>query len=134
MGALVESLVDPRCVEQFREIGIDISRIMQWIERVDPDGRQMEIDGLLVNGKEVIAVQVKAKLKVANVEKHEEDLRRFREVFPEYRDNEVLGAVVDLSFDSDPDKYAWRRGGFVLKPKQGLVRITNGTDFPPKRF
>lgn len=66
----------------------------------------MEIDVLLVNGKEVIAVQVKAKLKVANVEKHEKNLGRFREVFPEYRDNEVLGSVVDLSFDSDSDKYA----------------------------
>ena len=66
----------------------------------------MEIDVLLVNGKEVIAVQVKAKLKVANVEKHEKNLRRFREVFPEYRGKEVLGSVAALSFDSDSDKYA----------------------------
>ena len=133
-GQLVESLVEPGCVEQFRKIGIDISRTMQRIERADPDGRQMEIDVLLVNGKEIVAVEVKAKLKVANVEKHEENLGRFREVFHEYQDKEVLGAVAALSFDSDSDKYAWRRGMFVLKPEQGLVQIANGADFLPKRF
>ena len=133
-GQLVESLVEPGCVEQFRKIGIDISRTMQRIERADPDGRQMEIDVLLVNGKEIVAVEVKAKLKVANVEKHEENLGRFREVFQEYQDKEVLGAVAALSFDSDSDKYAWRRGMFVLKPEQGLVQIANGADFLPKRF
>ena len=78
---------------------------------------------LLANGKEIVAVEVKAKLKVANVEKHEENLGRFREVFHEYRDKEVLGAVAALSFDSDSDKYAWRRGMFVLKPAHGLARI-----------
>lgn len=133
-GLLVESLVEPGCVEQFRKIGIDISRTMQRIERADPDGRQMEIDVLLVNGKEIVAVEVKAKLKVANVEKHEENLERFREVFHEYQDKEVLGAVAALSFDSDSDKYAWRRRMFVLKPEQGLVQIANGADFLPKRF
>lgn len=133
-GQLVESLVEPGCVEQFRKIGMDISRTMQRIERADPDGRQMEIDVLLVNGKEVVAVEVKANLKVANVEKHEENLGHFREVFHEYRDKEVLGAVAALSFDSDSDKYAWRRGMFVLKPEQGLVRIANGADFVSKRF
>lgn len=56
----------------------------------------MEIDVLLVNGKEVFAVEVKAKLKIANVEKHQENLRCFREVFLEYRDNEVLEAVASL--------------------------------------
>ena len=65
----MESLVDPGCVEQFREIGIDISRTMQRIARADPDGCQMEIDVLLVNGKEVIVVEVKAKLKVVKREK-----------------------------------------------------------------
>ncbi len=79
-------------------------------------------------------MEVKAKLKVANVEKHEKNLGRFREVFHEYRDKEVLGAVASLHSNSDSDKYAWRRGMFVLKPEQGLVRIVNGTDFLPKQF
>lgn len=107
---------------------------MQRIERADTDGRQMGIDVLLVDGKEVAAVEVKAKLKVANVEKHEENLGRFREAFHEYREKEVLGAVAAPSFDSDSDKYAWRRGMFVLKPEDGLARIANGADFLPKRF
>lgn len=86
---LVESLVEPGCVEQFREIGIDISRTMQRIERVDLDGRQVEINALLDNGKEVVAAEVNAKLKVANMEKHEGNLEHFRKVFHECRDKEV---------------------------------------------
>ncbi len=35
-------LVEPGCVEQFRKIGMDISRTMQRIEHPDSDGRQME--------------------------------------------------------------------------------------------
>ena len=62
---------------------------MQRIERVDLDGRQVEIDALLVNGKEIVAAEVNAKLKVANMEKHEENLEHFRKVFHECRDKEV---------------------------------------------
>lgn len=64
----------------------------------------------------------------------EESNRKWDDLRELYRDKEVLGAVAALSFDSDSDKYAWRRGMFVLKPAHGLARIANSAGFLPKRF
>jgi hypothetical protein len=73
-GKLVEAWVEPGCVDQFRNSGIAISRSLQRAEWIDREGRQMEIDVLLINGDEVVAIEVKASLKVGDVEEHEDRL------------------------------------------------------------
>lgn len=133
-GKLVEALVEPGCVDQFRKRGIAITRSMQRAEGIDSDGRQMEIDVLLVNGKEIVAVEVKTTCKISDVEEQEDKLERFKEAFPEYRDKTVYGAVAGLKFESQSDKYAYRRGLFVLKPLDGLAKIMNDDKFQPKVF
>ena len=133
-GKLVEALVEPSCVDQFRERGINITRSFQRAEGINGEGRQMEIDVLLVDGNEVVAIEVKTNLKTSDVDEHEERLERFKAAFPEYKEKTVFGAVAALSFDSDSDKYAYRRGLFVLRPDKGLTRIANDGAFQPKRF
>ena len=133
-GKLVEALVEPGCVDQFRERGINITRSFQRAEGIDGEGRQMEVDVLLVDGNEVVAIEVKTNLKTNDVDEHEERLERFKSAFPEYREKTIFGAVAALSFESGTDKYACRRGLFVLRPEKGLTRIANDRSFQPKRF
>jgi len=133
-GRLVEALVEPSCVEQFKARGVKITRSFRRAKGSDAAGRQMEIDVLLVNGNEVVAIEVKTTLKTSDVEDYEDRLERFKEAFPEYADKTVLGGIAALNFDSDSDKYAYRRGFFVLRPDQGVTRIVNDESFQPKKF
>lgn len=133
-GKLVEALVEPGCVVEFRKRGIAITQSMQRAEGIDSQGRQMEIDVLLVNGEEIVAVEVKTKCKIEDVEEHEDRLERFKEAYPQYRDMAVYGAVAALTFESESDKYAYRRGMFVLKPVEGVAKIVNDDKFQPKAF
>ncbi len=107
---------------------------MQRVEGIDGRGRQMEINVLLVNGEEAVAIEVKTTLKVDDVAAHEERLKEFRSVFPEYREKRLLGGVAALRVESSSDKYAYRRGLFVLRLDQGFVRIVNDSDFCPREF
>jgi hypothetical protein len=133
-GKLVEALVEPGCVDQFRKRGIAITRSMRRAEGIDSHGRQMEIDVLLINGEELVAVEVKTTCKTDDVKEHEDRLERFRDAYPEYRSMRVYGAVAALLFESESDKYAYRHGMFVLKPTEGVAQIVNDTDFKPRVF
>jgi hypothetical protein len=46
----------------------------------------------------------------------------------------VFGALAAIAFDSGSDKYAYRRGLFVLEPDKGFTRIVNDAGFQPKAF
>jgi hypothetical protein len=133
-GKLVEALVEPSCLDAFVNRGINIRRSFQRAEGQDSEGRTMEVDVLLVNGKEVVAIEVKTTLKTADVDEHEERLEWLKDAFPEYREKQVYGGVAALSFDSYSDRYAYKRGLFVLRPDKGLVRIVNDQGFKPKEF
>jgi hypothetical protein len=133
-GKLVEALVELSCLDAFVDRGIKIRRSFQRAEGMDSEGRMMEIDVLLANGTEVVAIEVKTTLKTADVEEHEERLERFKDAYPEYREKRVYGGVAALSFDSGSDRYAYKRGLFVLRPDKGLVRIVNDQSFRPKEF
>lgn len=66
-GRLMEALVEPSCVHEFRSRGIEISRTNQRVKGIDSTGRQSEVDVLLGNGEEVVAIEVKSVLKVRDV-------------------------------------------------------------------
>ena len=98
-------------------------------------GEEMEIDLLLVNGDALVVVEVKSTLRVDDVRGFLEDLKRFPDFFPEYRDYHRFGAVAALSIDEPSDRYAYRQGLFVLTlEREGLVTLRNDGAFRPKDF
>ena len=133
-GELMEALVEPGLVRKFQARGVPITQSSQRVEGVDKSGKQVEVDVLLVNGETVVAIEVKSKCKVCDIEDHEDMLGRFKEAFPQYADKKVLRGVAALSFDSDCDRYAFKRGLFVLKPTEGVAEILNNESFRPKEF
>ncbi len=133
-GRLVEALVEPSCVEQFQARGVKIARSFQRAEGIDSEGRRTEVDVLLVNGEEVVAVEVKTTLKSGDIDNHVARLSHFKSYFPEYASKVVLGAVAALRFDAGSDRRAYRKGLFVLRPSNGVARIVNDSAFRPRRF
>ncbi len=133
-GQLIEALVEPGLVKQFRARGIDITQSNQRMEGIDKEGKQLEIDVLLVNGDTVVAIEVKTKCKVDDIDYHEKKLAKFKEAFTQYTDKKVLGGIAAVTFDSDCHRYAFKRGFYALKPVEGIASILNGPEFKPKEF
>lgn len=130
-GKFVEAMVEPGVVRLFGERGIEIEGTYQRVKK-HRDGDEMEIDILGINKEWVVAVEVKTTLKVEDVIEHEERLGKFRKFFPEYADRKVIGAVAGMRMEESADRYAYRRGFFVLAQTGETVKILNDEKFQPK--
>ncbi|MBM3237196.1 DUF3782 domain-containing protein [Candidatus Poribacteria bacterium] len=127
----VESMVEPSVVRLFKERGVEMEGTQQRVKR-RRDGKEIEIDILGINKEWVVAVEVKTTLKVEDVNEHIERLDRFRNFFPEYNDRKVMGAVAGMRMEEEADKYAYRRGFFVLAQSGENVIILNDEKFRPR--
>ena len=132
-GKLIESLVEGNLAKLLRERGIDVrgtrQRVKSWY-----DNKEIEIDLLAINGKEVVAVEVKTTLRIEDVNDFIEDLKVFRKAFPEYKDKIIYGAVAFLTANEESDKYAYRKGLFVIKATGESAKILNDKKFKPKSW
>ena len=129
----IEEMVEPAVVQLFQERGIDVTQTMSRLKSKRP-GAAMEIDILVVNGSELVAVECKSRLSKDDVDDFLDRLQRFKLAFPQFRDFQVYGAVAGIEIDQGIDSYAYRRGLFVIKQSGETVKIINDTQFRPLGF
>ena len=132
-GKLMEALVDGDLIELLNRRNIDVHHTMTNVTR-DRGRRLVEIDILAVNGREVVAVEVKSTLRVRDVDYFLGMLEHFTELLPEYQGRKVYGAVAWLRAQEWADRYAERRGLFVIRATGSSASITNREDFTPRAF
>ena len=133
-GKLVEALVEPSVLRLFQERGIQVIDTAQRL-KTTKNGEQMEIDILATNKDSVIVVEVKTTLKVEDVNFFIEKLERFFEFFPKYKGMKLYGAVAGIRIEESADRYAYRKGLFVLTLSgEGMVVILNDEKFRPKEW
>ena len=130
-GKFVEGLVEPGAVRMFKERGIEVERASTR-NRIQKNGTEMEIDIILENEEYVVAIEVKSTLKVEDVNEHIEDLGRLREFFPRFKNQKLIGAVAGIVMEEGADRYAYRRGLFVIGQTGETVKILNDDKFRPK--
>jgi Holliday junction resolvase-like predicted endonuclease len=134
-GKLVEALVEPSVLKLFQERGIQVIDTAQRL-KTTKNGEQMEIDILATNKDSVIVVEVKTTLKVEDVNDFiSEKLSRFFEFFPKYKGMTLYGAVAGIRIEESADRYAYRKGLFVLTLSgEGMVVILNDEKFRPNEW
>ena len=130
-GRFVENMVAPACETLFLNRGIPVHQVSQRVKK-RLDGQTLEIDVLVINEDHVLVVEVKSSLGVDDVKELIEDLRQFRQFFPEYSQKQLYGAVAGIEVESGADKYAYRQGLFMLAQAGEAVAILNDLDFQPK--
>ena len=133
-GKLMEALFEPGAAALFHKLGIKVDdAAMRYRRRLV--GETMEVDILLENGVEVVAIEVKSTLRTKHVLQWRENLPRFTEFSPEHRGYRIYGAVAALRVEENADRFAYKNGMFVLRMgKEGLVRISNDARFQPRDF
>lgn len=136
LGKFVEGLVKPKLLEMFRQKGIDVTDILHNVEIHDAKGqKETQIDLLLINAAYSIAVEVKTTLNVEGVKEHIKRLDRLQKNPKRYvKGTILLGAVAGMVIQEDADKYAYRKGLYVLKQKGEILEIANDNKFKPRKW
>ena len=127
----VENLIKPAAARIFREQGIDVHYTAMRVKG-DDDRGSMEIDILVENGNELVAIDVKSHLEIRNVKRFLEVLARFKEAFPKYQNYKVYGAVAGIKIDEKADEYATQEGLFLIEPAGDSVIIANSRNLQPR--
>ncbi len=129
-GRFVEGLVEPAVLNLFQQRGIDIKYVYPRA-KTRQAGLAMEIDILAVDDTVAILVECKSRLSKDDVDEFLIKLSRFKQSFPQYQNYLVHGAVAGIEIDEGIDRYAFRKGLFVIKSAGDSVAITNEPQFQP---
>jgi hypothetical protein len=132
-GRFVEELVEPAVLRLFQEKGIDIKEVYPRA-RVKRQGIAMEIDILAVDDTDLVVVECKSRLSQDDVDEFIEKLTRFKIAFPHYQNYRAYGAVAGIEINKGVDRYAYKKGLFVIKPSGDTVAIINDADFQPNTW
>lgn len=133
-GRLIEALIQPSVLKLFQSRGHDVRRLHQR-SKAQRNGDSMEVDIILENGNEVMPIEVNSTLTVDAVNEFLAELGEFVEFFPIYKGYRVYGVVAGLDVSQDVERYAIRKGLFVLRVSgDDMVEITNDKAFVPRNF
>ena len=135
-GRLIEALVEPGIIKLFQQRGINVKK-RQPRAQGKRKGKHMEIDLILKNKTEKVAVivEVKTALKSEDVAKFLNKFDAFLDYFPKYKGYTIYGAVAGIQIDKTVSIFAYRQGLFVLGlGNEGLIRMLNDENFKPTIF
>ncbi|WP_239650087.1 hypothetical protein [Methylocucumis oryzae] len=131
LGEFVQEMVRPAVVRLFRERGIEVHQVMRNIEAFNDDDA-IEIDLLVINQQQAIAVECKSRLSIEDVNAHLVRLDKFKHLFSHYHNLNLMGAVAGMVVPDEVAKHAYRQGLFVLAQNGDAIWIRNDDKFSPK--
>ena len=123
MGSLVEHIMTPDLPRKFQQFGFTFSRIIT-VKWAMAGHLYAEIDGLLENGTQAMAVEVKTTLRTKDIDEHLERMERIRAYADAHDDKrEFMGAMAATIIDHNTKKYALSKGLFIIEPSGEDVTI-----------
>jgi hypothetical protein len=132
-GRFVEELVEPAVIKLFQAKGIDVKEVYPRA-RSKRYATPMEIDILAVDETELVLVECKSRLSKDDVDEFLEKLPQFKLAFSHYKNYQVYGAVAGIEINEGIDRYAYKKGLFVIKPSGDTVAIINDESFKPSSW
>jgi len=122
LGSIVERILTPGLPQKFKKFGYSFTRIASYSYAA---GVWAQIDGMLENGTQAIAVEVKTKLQQTDIDEHLERMEKIRKYANEHGDNRhFMGAMATLITDENAKNYALKQGLFIIEPSGEDVKVT----------
>ena len=123
-GKLVEEMTRPAVLSLFKESGVDITQVFEGPRSGKAEGHDLEIDVILCNCTEVVAIEVKTTCWNKHIDHFLEQMEYFKKAFPLFADKKVYAAIAALTYNEHSDIYAQKQGLYVLHPKgEGLFDL-----------
>ena len=133
LGEFVEGMVKPAAVRLFQERGIAVHEVHSRTT-ITRGNDTVEIDLLVVNDTDLVAIECKSRLTLEAVENHITLLGKIKRLQPRYAAMNLYGAVAGIVIDADARQFAEDSGLFVIAQSGESVEILNAPDFAPARF
>ncbi|CAK0767632.1 DUF3782 domain-containing protein [Gammaproteobacteria bacterium] len=133
LGGFIEETVRPAAVRLFRELGIDVHEVHRDVQS-ERGEEAIQIDLLVVNDADTIAIECKSHLSIDDVNEHLERLEKIKRLLPKYAASRVLGAVAAMVIPDNVAKYAYRQGLYVIGQTGEHLVIRNDSKFRPKAW
>ena len=130
LGDFIEDAVRPAAVRLFQSRGIIVHEVQQNVS-VQRGEEGLEIDLMVVNDTEAVAVECKSNLKIDDVNEHLERLDKLNRLLPRYANFKVMGAVAAMVIPDNVARYAASKGLFVIGQSGEDMAIRNDEDFKP---
>ena len=119
-GHISEGLMEPASVRIFQEAGYDIDRYYRNLKKKNKNNQtEMEVDLLMLNGTLAIAVEIKTDCRKKDIDHFLRQMPKFKKLYPEYRNKEVLAAVAALNYEREAAEYAHEQGLLVIRTADG---------------
>ncbi len=115
-GKMIEDLCRPAALKIFKKEGIDIDHTYEGPRHERKDEDEIEVDVLLCNKTESVAVEVKTTCFKKDVDYFIKQMKHFKRIFHEFEGKNVYAAIAAMRFANGSDKYAQRNGLYVLSP------------------
>lgn len=115
-GKMIEDLCKPAALKIFKAEGIDIDHVYEGSHRERVGEEEMEVDALLCNRTEAVAVEMKATCFKKDVDYFIKKMKQFKKIFHEFEGKKVYATIAAMRFANGSDKYAQRKGLYVLSP------------------
>ena len=115
-GKMIEDLCRPAALKIFKAEGIDIDHVYEGSRRERVGEEEMEVDALLCNRTEAVAVEVKTTCFKKDVDYFIKKMKQFKKIFHEFEGKKIYAAIAAMRFANGSDKYAQRKGLYVLSP------------------
>ena len=133
LGEFVEEAVRPSAVRLFRERGIDVHEVHQNVTS-DREGSAFEIDLLVVNNQDVVAIECKSNLSIDDVNEHLERLEKIKRFLPDHVNKRISGAVAGMVIPANVASYAIKKGLYVIGQNGEHLELRNEKSFTAKTW
>jgi len=137
LGEIAEHLVAPGILKKFNEMGFNFTRSSKSVKIKEKDGPKTiaEIDILLENGDIVIAVEVKSKPNVGDIEDHIERMKKLRLDADQRNDKrKYCGAIAAAVMGENIRRLILETGFYVIEQTGDTMKINVPPGFVPKVF
>ena len=133
LGEFVEEAVRPSAVRLFRERGIDVHEVHQNVTS-DREGSAFEIDLLVINNQDVVAIECKSNLSIDDVNEHLERLEKIKRFLPDHVNKRISGAVAGMVIPANVATYAIKKGLYVIGQNGEHLELRNEKSFTAKNW
>jgi hypothetical protein len=121
LGSIVEHILTPGLPKKFKKLGYSFNRIATY---KFAEGVWAQIDGMLENGEQAIAVEVKTTLRQSDIDEHIGRMEKIRKYADEHGDKrQFMGAIAATITDEASRNYALKKGLFVIEPSGDDVKV-----------
>ncbi|MDR2618432.1 MAG: hypothetical protein LBC62_06140 [Treponema sp.] len=123
-GDMVEYMVIPNLVAKFEDLGFTFTRANRTEIKDREHDIFTEVDALLENGDKVMAVEIKTKPTIDDINSHVERMEKLRKYADLHNDKRIyLGAVAGVVFSESEKTYALKNGFYVIEPSGETFNI-----------